>query len=149
MIAGQDQLTHSIEGLKSVQSFNVVFFQDEKCSALADHKVFATPDNKRKAFKWLQEQTTTGATNPIAALELAFKSKPQLIYFLTDADFPDNQAVKTAIARMNKDKQTRINTIVFVPGDGDEGSAGFLELMKQIATDNGGVYAHVKESELR
>src|SRR5204863_151314 len=112
--------------------------QDEKCRALSDGLLFATPDNKRKAFKWLDEQTTTGTTNPIPGLELAFKAKPQLIYLLTDADFPDNNAVKTAIARLNKAKQTRINTIVFVPGDGDDGSAGFVELMKQIASDNGG-----------
>src|SRR5207237_9093507 len=59
----KDQLTHSIEGLKSVQSFNVVFFQGEKCSAFAGGLLFATPDNKRKAFKWLEEQTTTGTTN--------------------------------------------------------------------------------------
>ena len=57
--------------------------------------------------------------------------------------------VKTAIQRMNTGKQTRINTIIFVPGDGDEeGSASFRELMKEIAKDNGGVFAHVKESEL-
>src|SRR4051812_2209820 len=145
----KEQLVRSIQGLKAAHAFGIVFFQDEKCRALSDGLLFATPDNKRKAFKWLDEQTTTGTTNPIPGLELAFKAKPQLIYLLTDADFPDNNAVKTAIARLNKAKQTRINTIVFVPGDGDDGSAGFVELMKQIASDNGGVYAHVKESELR
>ena len=43
-----------------------------------------------------------------------------------------------------------MNTIIFVPGDGDdEASASFKELMKEIAKDNGGVFAHVKENELR
>ena len=145
----KEQLVRSIQGLKSIQGFNIVFFQDEKCSSLNDGLLFATPENKRKAFKWLEEQTTTGTTNPIPGIELAFKNRPQLIYLLTDADFPDNNAVKTAIARLNKDKQTRINTIIFVPGDGEEGSGAFKDLMNQIAKDNGGVYAHVKESELR
>ena len=145
----KEQLVRSIQGLKSIQGFNIVFFQDEKCTALNDGLMFATPENKRKAFKWLEEQTTTGTTNPIPGIELAFKNRPQLIYLLTDADFPDNNAVKNAIARLNKDRQTRLNTIIFVPGDGEEGSNAFKDLMNQIAKDNGGVYAHVKESELR
>jgi hypothetical protein len=146
----KEQLTRSIQGLKSVQGFNVVFFQDEKCSSLSDGLLFATPENKKRAFKWLDEQTTTGTTNPIPGIELAFRNRPQLIYLLTDADFPDNNAVKAAVARLNAGKQTRMNTIIFVPGDGDdEASASFKELMKDIARDNGGVFAHVKENELR
>lgn len=146
----KEQLTRSIQGLKSVQGFNVIFFQDEKCVALNDGLLFATPENKRKAFKWLDDQTTTGTTNPIPGLEMAFKNRPQLIYMLTDADFPDNNAVKTAVQRMNTGKQTRINTIIFVPGDDDaDASASFKELMKEIAQDNGGVFAYVKESELQ
>jgi hypothetical protein len=146
----KQQLVRSMQGLKPIQGFNIVFFQDEKCSALSDGLLFATPDNRRKAFKWLDEQTTTGTTNPIPGLEVAFKSSPDLIYLLTDADFPDNDAVKHAIARLNKDKRTRINTIVFVSADaGDEGTAGFTELMKDIAKENGGVFAHVKDSDLK
>ena len=145
----KEQLTRSIQGLKSVQGFNVVFFQDEKCVALGEGLLFATPENKNKAFKWLEEQTTTGTTNPIPGIELAFRNRPQLIYLLTDADFPDNNAVKNAIQRLNTGRQTRINTIIFVPGDGDdEASASFKDLMKVIAKDNGGVFAHVKENEL-
>ena len=133
-----------------MQGFNIVFFQDEKCVSLGDGLLFATPENKRKAFKWLDEQTTTGTTNPIPGIELAFKARPQLIYLLTDADFPDNNAVKNAVQRLNTGKQTRINTIIFVPGGSDdEASASFKELMKEIAKDNGGVYAHVKESDLQ
>jgi len=146
----KEQLTRSIQGLRSVQGFNVVFFQDEKCVALSEGLLFATPENKNKAFKWLEEQTTTGTTNPIPGIELAFRNRPQLIYLLTDADFPDNNAVKNAIQRLNTGRQTRINTIIFVPGDGDdEASASFKDLMKVIARDNGGVFAHVKENELR
>jgi len=146
----KEQLVRSIQGLKSVQGFNIVFFQDEKCVSLGEGLLFATPENKRKAFKWLDEQTTTGTTNPIPGVELAFKNRPQLIYLLTDADFPDNKAVKEAVKRLNTGKQTRINTIIFVPGDGDdEASTAFKDLMKEIAKDNGGVYAHVKETELQ
>ena len=143
------ELVKAISRLKSVQGFNIVFFQDEKCTALDQNLLFATPENKNKAFKWLEEQTTTGTTNPIPGIELAFKNKPQLIYLLTDADFQDNNAVREAVKRANTTKQTRVNTIIFVGEGDDDVTASFVDLMKEIAKDNGGVFARVKESELQ
>jgi hypothetical protein len=146
----KQQLVRSIGGLKPVQSFNLVFFQDEKCRSLGDGLLPATADNKSKAFKWLDEQTTTGTTDPIPGLEAAFKARPDLVYLLTDADFPDNDSVKHAIERLNKDRRTRINTIIFEQDRaGYEGTAAFTDLMKDIAKTNGGVFAHVKESNLK
>jgi hypothetical protein len=146
------ELAEAVSRLKSVQAFNIIFFQDEKAVALDPQGlVFATPDNKRRTFRWLETITTTGTTNPIPGIEQAFLSKPQLIYLLTDGDFPDNNAVKAAIARLNAGKQTRINTIIFsgTGADLDNASQSFIDLMKAIAKDNGGVFSRVKESDLR
>jgi hypothetical protein len=144
------ELVKAITRLKSIQGFNIIFFQDEKAAALDQSLLFATPENKRKAFQWLETITTTGTTNPIPGIEHAFRNKPQLIYLLTDADFPDNNAVRSAIQKLNVGKQTKINTIIFVQGQGaDDSSQSFTDLMKQIARDNGGVFSHVKESDLQ
>jgi len=144
------ELVKAVSRLKSVQQFNIIFFQDEKAAALDQSLLFATPENKRKAFQWLDTITTSGTTNPIPGIEQAFRNRPQLIYLLTDADFPDNNAVKTAIQRLNTGKQTKINTIIFVSGSGtDDTSQSFIDLMKQVAKDNGGVFSHVKESDLQ
>ena len=145
------ELVKAVLHLKSVNGFNIIFFQDEKAAALDQGLLFATPENKRRAMQWLDTIATTGTTDPIPAIEQAFRNKPQLIYLLTDADFPDNNAVRSAISRLNADKQTRINTIVFTMGDAapDDGvSVAFLAVMKQIAKDNGGVFSRVNESEL-
>ena len=143
------ELVKAISRLKAIQGFNIIFFQDEKAAALDSGLLFATPENKRKAFQWLDTVTTTGTTNPIPGIEMAFRNKPQLIYMLTDADFPDNNAVKSAIQRLNNGKQTRINTIIFVGEADSDTSQSFIDLMKTIAKDNGGVYSHVKESDLQ
>jgi hypothetical protein len=143
------ELVKAISRLKSIQGFNVIFFQDEKAAALDSGLLFATPENKRKAFQWLDTITTTGTTNPIPGIDMAFRNRPQLIYLLTDGDFPDNNAVKAAIQRLNNGKQTRVNTIIFVSEADSDTSQSFIDLMKAIAKDNGGVYAHVKESELQ
>jgi Ca-activated chloride channel family protein len=145
------ELVKAVTRLKSIQGFNIIFFQDEKSAALDQGLLFATPENKRRAMQWLETITTTGTTNPIPGIEQAFRNKPQLIYLLTDGDFPDNNAVRNAIARLNANKQTKLNTIIFVSGSGgaDDASQSFITLMKQIAKDNGGVFSHVKESDLQ
>jgi len=146
------ELTKAVTNLKSIQGFNIVFFQDEKAASMDANGglVLATPENKKKAFNFLEDVSTSGTTNPIPGLEIAFKAKPQLIYLLTDADFPDNAAVERTISRLNATKQTKINTIAFISGDAaDELSQGFKDLMKKIAQDNGGQFKVVKESDLQ
>lgn len=145
----KQELTKAVTGLKAVQGFNIVFFQDEKAASMDDNLILATPENKKKAFNFLDDVSTAGTTNPIPGIEIAFKNKPQLIYLLTDADFPDNSAVQAAVRRLNAAKQTKVNTIAFISGDeSDELSQGFVELMKNIAQENGGQFKLVKESEL-
>ena len=50
------------------------------------------------------------------------------------------------IRELNKDHSVKVNTIAFV-SDADTDTA-FMALLKQIATENGGVYKFVKESDL-
>ncbi|HXE56255.1 MAG TPA: hypothetical protein VN541_24725, partial [Tepidisphaeraceae bacterium] len=87
-----------------------------------------------------------GSTNPLPGLELAFHQHPDLIYLLTDGDFPDNKAVLDRIHQLDKDHRVKINTIAFV-GDNDN-DTDFMKLLKQIAQETGGVYRYVKESDL-
>ncbi len=146
MASLKNELGKAVQGLRPIQSFGIIFFQDEKFSSLDSQLINATPENKRKAQKYLEDITTTGTTNPIPGIQLAFKQHPQLIYLLTDGDFPDNDAVLKTIRDLNKDKKVKINTIAFV-SDADTDTA-FLELLKTVAKENGGVFKHVSESEL-
>ena len=142
------ELGNTVQGLRAIQSFSIVFFQEQTCTALdANTLVMATPENKLKAENFLEDKITPrGETNPIPGLELAFKQKPELIYILTDGDFPDNNAVLKRIRELNKDHTVKVNTIAFV-SEADTDTA-FMALLKQIAQENGGVYKFVKESDL-
>lgn len=144
----KDQLAKAIAGLKPVQSFNVVFYYDgSKFSALDNNQLLpATPDNKRKAFAFLDGITTTGTTDPIPAIEVAFKMAPQLVYFLSDGEFNNvktYEEVTAAMDRSNKENKIKVNTILF---DGFEEKAA--EVMQSMSTKTGGKYVHVKESDL-
>jgi hypothetical protein len=142
------ELRKAIDVLRPIQAFSIIFFSDpdRKPQSLAANLVMATPDKKREAVKFLDSLSTSGATDPIPGLDLAFRQKPQLIYFLTDGDFPDNKAVLDRIRNLNREKTVKINTIVFI--DATNADRGIVELMKQIAAENGGVFRIVSQNDL-
>lgn len=144
MFALKAELRKAIDPLKPIQAFNVIFFADKDRPQALSPKgdlVMANADNKRKAYEFLGTITTAGATNPIPGLENAFRGKPQLIYLLTDGNFPDNNAVLSKIRELNGQKKTKINTILFCDASNIE--KGIVELLKQIADENGGVFKMV------
>jgi len=142
------ELRRAIDVLKPQQSFSVIFFSDpeRKPQSLGPALLPATPEIKRNAYKFLDSVSTSGSTDPLPGLELAFKQKPQLIYLLTDGDFPDNAAVLRRIRDLNRDKSVKINTIVFV--DVSNAEKTIVDLMQQIARDNGGVFKVVSQNDL-
>ena len=143
----KSELSKTIQALQPVQSFGIHFFSEGRPVSLGPQLLMATPENKLHALNFLENVTPRGSTDPIPALELAFKQRPQLIFLLTDGDFPDNNAVLTRIRQLGKDHPIKINTIAFV-GEGDSDTA-FLSALQQIAHETGGVYRHVTEDELR
>ena len=140
------QLLSAIQPLRPFQSFGVIFFQDEKFTSLTSALLTATPENKRRADKFLEDVTTTGPTNPIPGIELAFKQHPQLIYLLTDGDFPDNNAVLSRVRELEKTNKVKINTIAFITSSDTD--TAFLSLLQQISTETGGVFKQVEQDKL-
>src|SRR5438045_2216486 len=111
------ELRKSIENLRPIQSFNVVFFQDQGFKAAdANTLIMGNPENKRKAYDFLDKMFVRGETDPIPALETVSKMQPELIYLLTDGDFsgPGNQAVIDFCQKRFGPTKTKINTIAFV-----------------------------------
>lgn len=140
----RQQLHRSVSSLKAIQTFNVIFFQEEQAAGLSKASLLpALAENKRKAERFLQDVHPTGPTDPIPALELAFRQNPELIWLLTDGDFPDNAAVLAFIRQRNKGGKVRINTIAFVTRDD-----GYEKVLRAIAEENGGQFRFVTEAEL-
>ena len=145
----KNELNKTVQGLKPVQTFAVIFFRDEKALAFEDgRQVAATTENKRKLYKWLEDIGTTGTSDPIPGLEMAFRAKPQLIYILTDGDFPNNDEVINRVNNLNKDKRSRVNTVAFVTSKSDQTSESFLKFLQKLANNNGGQFRHVALDEL-
>lgn len=140
------ELVKAIQGLAPSQSFSVVFFNEGPAHVFSRELLVANPENKLHADNFLEDVTPRGTTDPLPGLDAAFREKPELVYLLTDGDFPDNDAVLARIRQLNHDKRVKINTIAFV-GEADTDTA-FMALLKKIADENGGVYRYVRQDEL-
>ena len=145
----QSQLKESVAGLKPIQGVNLIFFAEGPPLALNANKLVpATSDGKRQAYDFINDLVATAGTNPLPAIEMAFKQDAQLIYFLTDGDFgfsmTANDEVLKKFRDLNKDGKVKVNTIAFVSTTRDlSGSAteGYVQLLKKIAEENGGRFA--------
>jgi hypothetical protein len=144
------ELKSTISKLKPTQKFNVIFFYEnnETFAKGVDPKTLldATDPAKKKAYEFLDNFSAIGSTNPLPAIEMAFKMQPQLMYVLSDGEF-DNRVsyadVIKAVSGLNADKKVRVNTIMF--GDRDPKAE---DALKQIATGNGGAYVSVTTDAL-
>jgi hypothetical protein len=150
------ELRKSIEGLKPIQAFNVIFFQDQGFAAVdKDRLMVANPDSKRRAYDFLDKFFVRGATNPIPALKLAFEQKPELIFLLTDGDFsgpgsPGNEAVIQFCKEKTADGRVKINTLGFVNKEtkGSPQDMEFIKVLQTIAKNSGGDFRMVTEEDM-
>jgi len=141
----RQELRKAADGLKPIQSFDILFFAEDNYEAL-DKKalLLAAPENKRKAYEFLDKTAPHGSSDPIPGLRGAFAVQPQLIYILTDGDFPNNAQVVEEVRKLNKDKKVKINTIAFM-----ERGEEYEKVLKQIADENGGLFKFVSDAELQ
>ena len=140
------ELSQSIHQLQATQSFNLVFFQRQGYVSLDKEFVAATPDAKLRVDKFLETIIPREHTNPIPALDFAFQQKPDVIYLLTDGDFPNNLALLKHVRQLEGTRRVRINTIAFV-SDTDNDTE-FMAVLKTIAAETRGTYRYVRESDL-
>jgi hypothetical protein len=146
MPALKQELSKAVMRLRPWQEFSIIFFQDEQPTALSPSLVRATPENQRAAEAFLNDATTVGTTDPIPGIKKAFAQHPQIMFLLTDGDFPDNDAVLAEIRSLEKQQHVVIHTIAFV-GDNDRNTK-FLSLLKQVAQETGGSFKKVDAEAL-
>lgn len=146
------ELKESISSLKEEQQYIVVFFQagDPVEVPTAGWKQ-ATAENKRKTFEFIDLDkgniVPRGRTDPVKAIKLAMKYKPELMFLLSDnitgrGEYEvDREELLKFLNDVNKDRKTAINTIQFLYPDP-------LETLKDIAGEHGGKIKFVTEADL-
>lgn len=139
----KEELRHSVDALLPTQSINIIFFKEDSYVSLAKSEIEAVPLNKLKAYDFIDNAMIHSASDPTKGLKAAFVGQPQVIYLLTNGDFPNNEKVLTHLRTLNKDKKTIINTIAYLE-HGEE----YEKFLKRVAEENGGKFTSVSRSDL-
>jgi hypothetical protein len=143
------EMLRTISRLSNTQMFHIILFAEGR-PLEPDHKrlIPALRRNKKAASRFLSDISAEGQTNPVPALQRAFRvlkvarKKGRLIYLLTDGVFPDNEAVLRTIAHENRDKKVHINTYLYGTAPPEA-----VSVMTRIARDNGGRYRFVPHED--
>lgn len=134
------ELQRSINNLKEIQQYNVIFFRDQQVLAFNDSNlVSATRVNQDKTTQWLDEKVTpAGQTDPFEAIRKAFAMNPQLIYVLTDGfdNVGSYEKVAEEFRKLNPDKKIKVNTILIE----SRPDAELRAVMKKISDESGGTF---------
>lgn len=136
--AARAELERSILALRQDQLFTVVLFGSSTRSLTAGQLVRADAAGKGRAIKWLERfdrDNVTDVDDPSDAIRLALACNPDTVFLLTDGKF-DPKTVPDAIRALNGDGASVINTIALHCAEGEE-------LLRQVASDNGGKYNFV------
>jgi hypothetical protein len=147
------ELKKAIEVLPPTRAFDVIFFQSGEAASFAEQLILASPKNKERAYDFLEHvELKPGAADPIPAMQLALRLKPERIYLVADGPFDDNArtvAELHALQRAANPPLTRIDTIGFfrpdLPGAEREQTEAML---KEIAAHAGGTFKTMLTSDL-
>lgn len=142
-----EELRKTVDALRPIQFYNVLFFSDAAFHGCFEEGLrSANPSNKGVTHEFLDRLVVRGGTNPLPALEAAFRMKPQLIFFLTDGRFETvrHDEVQKTVDQLNADNSVMINTIQFMNRD-----QVAEDLLREIAAKHGGQYRFVGRDDLR
>jgi hypothetical protein len=127
----KQELIRSVEQLPEDSQFQIILFNRSVEIMAVDHGVGlmqATPENIQKVANFLLPVHPEGGTQPIPALKRALAMKPDVIFFLSDAEDLSDREVRE-VTFLNRG-HSAIHVVAF--GDGNSGNDNFpLHAMAQ------------------
>lgn len=147
LAAAKQQVAESLSSLDSIHQFQIIFFnaRAQPFSFNGQERIaFATEQNVSLAARLLAGVTEDGSTDCFEALKVALRLRPDVIFFLTDADSPLDKRDMDEILSLNQRAGTMISTVEFGRGP-DPGRFNFL---KALAQRTGGQYGYVNTNSL-
>lgn len=146
--AAKAELVRSFKSLTGQQQFLIVFYNEAPVVFPVKDLALADERGKRNAENFVSSIGADGGTDHMEALKRALACKPDVIFFLTDADEPRMSAGNLAeIKRRARDAGgVQINAIEFGLGPQLSQTANFIQ---RLASDNSGQYIYIDISTLR
>ena len=150
LAAAKRELLASLQDLGPVHQFQIIFY-NERPTVLNPQRsaqprmLFGNEVDKKIAQDFVRGILADGGTKHVEALEMALRMKPDVIFFLTDADEPTlSHAELERIRKLNDRIGCSINAIEFGTGSRPAHDS-FLVI---LARENSGNHAYVDLSKL-
>jgi hypothetical protein len=145
--AAKEELLKSLEPMERVHQFYIVFYNEAprmfQPGGEKGKLVFANDDNKEAAKKFVNAIAPEGGTNHRAALDVALKIRPDVIFLLTDGDAEDDLTAHD-LERIDK-VNNGISQIHVIQFKGDFPTGPNLQ---KLAKENRGEFKSVKVGDL-
>ena len=148
LATAKQQLIQSLDSLSSVHQFHIIFFNQQlrhfDLSGGGRRVAFASDRNKKLAARFVGGMTADGGTDRLPALRAAVQMRPDVIFFLTDADDPMPASELHEIAELNQRAGVVIATIEFGRGPAKRAK----NFLTELARTTGGQYGYVDTTQL-
>lgn len=152
-----NEIKRSVSELSDKQSFTIIFFQGERAIEVPPNGLKkATSDLKQRVIDWIDLDSGNvipkGRSNPVKAIQLALRYKPQLVFLLSDnitghGKYETNQDRLVKEIKKANSGNTKINTIQFLYAD-PLSRVGLKPTLELISESTGGIYKFVDGREL-
>ena len=136
------ELFQAIDQLEEKSKFQVIFYNTEAfLIPLGDGQMIeATQINRSRAKKEISKIQPEGGTNHVKPLVLAFGLKPEVVYYLTDADMLSDEDV-TQLTALNRKARTPATVFSIEFGNGPNLSS--VKPLRRLSADNDGTYSYL------
>ena len=147
LAAAKAQILASIEKIDDVHQFQLVVYNERpkayNPAGPNGQLAFGTDANRAEVKRFLGTIEAEGGTDHVAALSMAIRMRPDVIFLLTDGDKP--LVTARELARIDRiGPGIMIHTIQF--GDGPQRDAEWLD--GKLAHQSGGEYRYVDTTKL-
>jgi hypothetical protein len=137
------ELLASLASLGPTHQFQIIFYNENptvfNLTGQPGRLVFGNEANKGRAVQFIRGIVADGGTHHESALLAALNLKPDVIFFLTDADQPVMSPGQLEKIRNRNGSGTTINTIEFGLGP----RLGGENFLGRLARQNGGGYTYI------
>jgi hypothetical protein len=142
LAAAKQQLVNSLADLEEIHQFQIIFYNEQpkvfKTGGRTASLVFGDERGKQAGISFAESITAVGATRHMPAISMAIGMRPDVIFFLTDADEP--QLTEFELKKIRQlNRGTTINAIQF--GAGPQGTTD--NFLVRLSRQNGGQHAYV------
>jgi Ca-activated chloride channel family protein len=144
MGAAKNELLRSLRTLNRFQQFQIVFYNTEqkwlKTPGKVDFRFFSADEkNLRLASTFVAEIDPDGGTVHLAAIELALRLHPDVLFFLTDGGKPGLSPFDLEELKRLNERHTRIHCVQFSSHD-DPDAAEATVFLRNLAAQSDGEF---------